>query len=109
MNTTTNPVGRWEMRNGKTQRLKPAEGRPEFHRVPVGEISFTRQGKHHELVLRLISDLETLPKGQAIAVPKASLKTKFENLRSAIKNATRKEKMQIRTGSDAEHFYIWKI
>lgn len=93
----------------KEGRREVTKGSSNFQRVQIDEISFTRQGKHHELLVKLIADLASLPKGEAIVVPKSAMKTKFENVRSALKNLSRKEKMKIKTGSDPEHFYIWKV
>ena len=93
----------------KEARTKMSKDTTSFPRVQVEEISFSRRGKHHKLLLRLFADLETLPKGEAIAIPKSELKTKFENVRAAIKHLCRKESLKIKTGSDMEHFYIWKL
>jgi hypothetical protein len=80
-----------------------------FRRVQLEKISFTREGKHHQLLLKVFADLGSLPKGEAIAIPKEALQTKFENVRAAIKALCRKEKIRIKTGSDLKHFYVWKV
>jgi hypothetical protein len=73
------------------------------HNVPKG-----REGKHKEIVTRLLSDVEQLETGAALKVPLAALPDTKENVRSALNRATRLKGMDVATSSDAEYLYIWK-
>jgi hypothetical protein len=68
-----------------------------------------RNGKHHDLILSIFQDLETLPANSAIKIPLAGTDgVSLANLRSAVHRATRSKKLPLETSSDGENFYIWK-
>lgn len=70
--------------------------------VPQG-----RNGKHKEIVSKILSDLDQVPDGMALKVPLADLAESKENVRSALNRATRKADRTVATASDAKFLYIW--
>lgn len=70
--------------------------------VPQG-----RNGKHKEIVTKLLSDLNQLPKGTALKIPLAEMAEGKENVRSALNRATRKAGLNVATATDATFLYVW--
>jgi len=72
--------------------------------VPQG-----RKGKHHQVVERILSDLDQMRAGNAIKVPLRDLAQTKEKVRSAVNRATRKSGRNVATASDDEFLYIWNV
>jgi len=70
--------------------------------VPQG-----RNGKHKEIVTRILSDLNQIEKGNALKLPLATLNGGKELVRSALNRATRKAGRRVATATDANFLYIW--
>ena len=70
--------------------------------VPQG-----RNGKHRQIVTKLLSDLDQLKDGVAIRVPLAELAESKERVRSALNRATRKAGRNVATATDASFLYVW--
>jgi hypothetical protein len=70
--------------------------------VPQG-----RNGKHKEIVTKILSDLAQIEKGIALKVPLAVLPESKENVRSALNRATRKNGQKVATASDDAFLYVW--
>ena len=70
--------------------------------VPQG-----RNGKHKEVVTRILSDLDQLPEGVALKVPLAGLAESKEKVRSALNRASHKGSRNVATASDADFLYVW--
>jgi hypothetical protein len=70
--------------------------------VPQG-----RNGKHKEIVTRILSDLDQVKPGIALKVPLAELADSKENVRSALNRATHKRGQSVATASDEEFLYVW--
>jgi hypothetical protein len=70
--------------------------------VPQG-----RNGKHKEIVTKILSDLDQLAPGIALKVPLAQLSESKENVRSALNRATRKSGLNVVTASDETFLYVW--
>lgn len=70
--------------------------------VPQG-----RNGKHHHIVNRILSDLEHVGTNRALKVPLSELNGGKEKVRSALNRATRKLGMSVGTASDDAYLYIW--
>jgi hypothetical protein len=70
--------------------------------VPQG-----RNGKHRQIVTKLLSDLDQLKEGAAIRVPLAELAESKERVRSALNRATRKAGRNVATATDASFLYVW--
>jgi hypothetical protein len=70
--------------------------------VPLG-----RNGKHKEIVGKIVSDLDRVHRGTALKVPRVDLKESKEKVRSALNRATRKTGRKVSTASDDAFLYIW--
>jgi hypothetical protein len=70
--------------------------------VPQG-----RNGKHKQIVNKILSDLAQLPDGVALKVPFAELVESKEKVRSALNRATRKAGRNVATATDATFLYVW--
>jgi len=81
-----------------------------YERVPISELLKGRRGKHNDLILGVLHDLRSLPKDEAIRIPLKKVgRVSLTNLRSAISRAARTRKIKIRTSSDSDCLYVWKI
>ena len=80
-----------------------------FQAVQKANIPTGRNGKHKEIVLALLSDIEKLANGEALKVPLAELPDTKENIRSALNRATKQREIELGTSSDEEHLYIWRV
>ena len=70
--------------------------------VPKG-----RNGKHKDIVTRILSDLDQVKAGSALKVPLAELDESKEKVRSALNRATRKSGRHVATASDQAFLYVW--
>jgi hypothetical protein len=70
--------------------------------VPQG-----RNGKHRDVVGRILDDLSRLEPGRAIRIPLDGLKDSKENIRAALSRETRKRGLVIHTAADMEFLYVW--
>lgn len=70
--------------------------------VPQG-----RNGKHKEVVSKILNDLEQLPAGRALKIPLKELASSKEKVRSALNRATHKLKREVATATDSDFLYIW--
>lgn len=83
------------------------DSKPNYEQVPTDSVKGHRKGKHHDLIRRVLEDLQFLPDGSAMKIPlKSTDGVTLENLRSAIHRATKK--LKVETSSDSGHLYIWK-
>lgn len=70
--------------------------------VPQG-----RNGKHKQIVAKILSDLDQLKGGAALRVPLAELAEGKERVRAALNRATRKGGRDVATATDADFLYVW--
>lgn len=70
--------------------------------VPQG-----RNGKHKDIVSKILSDLDQMPTGTAIKVPLADLAESKEKVRSALNRAIHKARRSVATASDTQFLYVW--
>ena len=70
--------------------------------VPQG-----RNGKHKEMVSKILSDLDQVKDGIALKIPLSELNGGKEKVRSALNRATRKAGLNVSTAADADFLYIW--
>ena len=79
-----------------------------FKSMPQADVPHARNGKHKEIVTRILSDLEQIEKGAALKVPLAQLEESKEKVRSALNRATRNRGgHKVATASDDTYLYIW--
>jgi hypothetical protein len=70
--------------------------------VPQG-----RNGKHKEIVTKILADLNQVKRGVALKVPLARLAESKEKVRAALNRATRKSGRSVATASDGTFLYVW--
>jgi DNA helicase TIP49 (TBP-interacting protein) len=70
--------------------------------VPQG-----RNGKHKQIVNRILSDLDQVPPRVALKVPLGELAESKEKVRSALNRAVHKGGRNVATASDANFLYVW--
>ena len=70
--------------------------------VPQG-----RNGKHKQVVSKILSDLAQVADGVALKIPLAGLVESKEKVRSALNRATRRAGRKVATATDATFLYVW--
>ena len=93
--------------NGK-EKDKQDPWLPMFSSVLQADVPKGRDGKHKQIVARLIDNIARLPQGSALKVPFADLPDSKENIRSALSRATKQRDIAIATSSDDTYLYIWQ-
>lgn len=78
-----------------------------FREMPQADVPQGRNGKHKQIVTRILSDLDQVKNGVALKVPLAQLAESKEKVRSALNRATRKSGRNVATASDATFLYVW--
>jgi hypothetical protein len=78
-----------------------------FKAMPQADVPQGRNGKHKEIVTRILSDLDQTQKGIALKVPLAQMAESKEKVRSALNRATRKSGRNVATASDDSFLYVW--
>ena len=78
-----------------------------FKTVAQSDVPQGRNGKHKQIITKILSDLHQVQKGIAVKVPLADLEQSKENVRSALNRATRKAGRNVATASDKNFLYIW--
>jgi hypothetical protein len=78
-----------------------------FKSMPQADVPQGRNGKHREIVTKILSDLDQLHTGIALKVPLAQLSESKEKVRSALNRATRKSGRDVATASDDTFLYVW--
>jgi hypothetical protein len=78
-----------------------------FKHMPQGDVPQGRNGKHKQIVMKILSDLDHVQKGVALKVPLAQLAESKERVRSALNRATRKSGRRVATASDDTFLYVW--
>lgn len=83
------------------------KSRMNFTAMPREDVPQGRNGKHTDIVKKILSDLERVADGGALKVPIAELSSGKEKVRSALNRATRKRGINVATASDDNYLYIW--
>jgi hypothetical protein len=78
-----------------------------FKAIRTEDVPHGRNGKHKEIVTRILSDLDQIDDGTALKVPLAQLQESKEKVRSALNRATRKRGRTVATASDDTFLYVW--
>ena len=78
-----------------------------FKAMSQTEVPQGRNGKHKEIVTKILSDLDQVQEGIALKVPLAQMTESKERVRSALNRATRKTGRSVATASDATFLYVW--
>lgn len=78
-----------------------------FRTMAQGDVPQGRNGKHKQIVTKIVSDLDQLQPGIALKVPLADLTEGKEKVRSALNRATRKAGRRVATATDDKFLYVW--
>jgi hypothetical protein len=78
-----------------------------FKAMPQVDVPQGRNGKHKEIVTKILSDLDRAQKGFAVKVPLEQMAESKERVRSALNRASRKGGRNIATASDDTFLYVW--
>ena len=78
-----------------------------FKHMPQTDVPQGRNGKHKQIVMKILSDLDQVQEGVALKVPLAQLTESKERVRSALNRATRKSGRSVATASDDTFLYVW--
>ena len=78
-----------------------------FRTMAQTDVPQGRNGKHKEIVTRILSDLDQLNEGSALKVPLVELAESKENVRAALNRATHKQNRKVATATDANYLYVW--
>jgi hypothetical protein len=80
-----------------------------YRRVEVSTLDRGRRGKHHELVLGILNELETAELDSALEIPLSDVGgIGLANLRSAVHRGASSAGIVIETLADEKNFYVWK-
>jgi hypothetical protein len=79
-----------------------------FESVLQSNVPKGRDGKHKDIISRLLKDVGHLKQGMALKIPLAQLPDTKENIRSALSRAARQKQVDLATSSNDEFLYIWK-
>jgi hypothetical protein len=80
-----------------------------FESILQLDVPKSRDGKHKNIVSKLLSDIDQIPPGNALKIPLSALPDSKENIRSALNRATHSKGIQVATSSDADFLYVWKV
>jgi|SRR5579872_3307571 hypothetical protein len=82
-------------------------GDANFGSVPQSDVPLTRNGKHKQIVTKILRDLDRLENGRALKIPLRALPDSKANIRSAVSRVARLRRLHVSTASDEEFLYIW--
>ena len=89
--------------------MKSTRAAPRFKTMELVDVPRSRTGKHKQIVLAILRDLDQLGDGAAFRVPLAELGDTKENVRSALNRATRKANRYVATATDEHFLYVWNV
>ena len=87
--------------------LQPKKNSMNFKTMAQVDVPQGRNGKHKQVVTKILSDLDQLPERIALKVPLADLVESKENVRAALNRAAHKGGRSVATASDADFLYVW--
>ncbi len=87
----------------------PESEMQQFQSILQMDVPKGRDGKHKQIVTRLLRDIDRLAAGSALKIPLSALPDTKENIRSALNRATHFKGLEVATSSDADYLYVWKV
>jgi hypothetical protein len=84
------------------------DSQTKFESVQQVDVPKGRDGKHKNIITRLLSDIAKLDAGAALKIPLSQLPDTKENIRSALSRAARQANINLATSSNSEYLYVWK-
>ncbi len=76
--------------------------------MPQTDVPHARNGKHRQIVVAILEDVEHLKPGEAVKVPMRALGDTKENVRAALSRESKKRKLALATAADGDHLYVWR-
>jgi hypothetical protein len=92
----------------KSQDGQLREKSMEFESVLQANVPKGRDGKHKDIITRLLSEIARLAPGSALKIPLDQLPDTKQNIRSALSRAASQQKIDLATSSNDEFLYVWK-
>lgn len=86
---------------------RTSKGAMNFATMAQVDVPQGRNGKHKEIVSRILADLDRVRAGTALKVPLADLADSKEKVRSALNRVIHKNRKEVATASDATFLYVW--
>jgi hypothetical protein len=80
-----------------------------FQSISQDDLPHGRNGKHKEIVVRLLREIEGLEPGRALKIPLSELPDSKANIRSALNRATKQRNLNVASSSDEDYLYVWKV
>jgi hypothetical protein len=81
---------------------------PKYRQVELSTLRKGRRGKHHDLVERILQELETVPSNSALEIPLVGVEIGLANVRSAVHRGAIAKGLEIETIADDKNFYVFK-
>lgn len=78
-----------------------------FAAMSLKDVPQGRNGKHNEIVKKILADLERVADTGALKLSLEDLPGGKEKVRSALNRATRKRGLTVATASDEAYLYVW--
>jgi hypothetical protein len=85
----------------------PKKSGMNFAQMSLKDVPQGRNGKHKDIVSRILADLDRVAETGALKVPLADLPAGKEKVRAALNRATRKKGLAVATASDDAYLYVW--
>jgi len=87
--------------------VRKAKSPMNFKTIAQLDVPQGRNGKHKQVIQRILSDLDQVTQGVALKIPLAELAESKEKVRSALNRAIHKSGRNVATASDTDFLYIW--
>ena len=78
-----------------------------FKTMAQADVPQGRNGKHKQIVTKIISDLDQIGSGTALKIPLSELAESKEKVRSALNRAAHNANRTVATATDADYLYVW--
>lgn len=89
-------------------RLKLVPRELNFDTVDAAEVPRDRKGKHNQLMMQILQDLQRIKPAVALRIPRSELGSqKIANVRAALAREIKKTELVIGTSVDDDYFYVW--
>lgn len=91
----------------KAKSVKAAFKKSQYNTTARTNVPTGRIGKHKDIVVNILENLDTLAEGQSLKIPLSELPDTKVNIRSALNRATRKAGRNVATAADDKFLYVW--
>jgi hypothetical protein len=78
-----------------------------FHTISRQDVPQGRNGKHKQIISKILADLNQSEEGVALKIPMTELAEGKARVRAALSRATRKANRKVATATDANYLYVW--